>query len=98
LQQQPYEHRRCLPIAKIKSAKMSSGKMNAVIEDMQRNDWKDVRAIYGEGLATGLAAFTLTPPKWPEWNRDHLPFGRFVARNDTGGVVGWAALSLVPDT
>jgi len=72
--------------------------MNAMIENMQRNDWKDVRAIYGEGLATGLAAFTLTPPKWPEWNRDHLAFGRLVARDDAGGVVGWAALSLVPDT
>ncbi len=78
--------------------KINRAKQSAMIETMQRNDWPTVRAIYGEGLATGLAAFTLTPPKWPEWNRDHLPVARLVARDDTNAVVGWAALSLVPDT
>ena len=72
--------------------------MKTMIETMQRDDWPTVRAIYGEGLAAGLAAFTLTPPKWPEWNRDHLPFARLVARDDGGDVCGWAALSHVPDT
>lgn len=38
--------------------------MNFTIQDMQRNDWTQVRAIYGEGLATGLAAFVTAPPKW----------------------------------
>ena len=35
-----------------------------VIDDMKREDWSQVRAIYGEGLATGLAAFMLSPPRW----------------------------------
>ena len=73
-------------------------KMNAVIESMQRNDWKEVRAIYGEGLATGLAAFTTSPPKWGAWNADHLAIGRLVARRGDGSVAGFAALSPVPDT
>ena len=72
--------------------------MKAMIETMQRDDWPMVRAIYGEGLAGGLAAFTLTPPKWPEWNRDHLAFGRLVTRDAAGDVCGWAALSHVSDT
>lgn len=72
--------------------------MNFTIDDMARDDWKTVRAIYGEGLATGLAAFTTTPPKWHAWNRDHLAFGRLVARDAAGKILGFAALSPVPDT
>ncbi|MEP4377909.1 MAG: hypothetical protein ABJ215_08330 [Alphaproteobacteria bacterium] len=69
-----------------------------MIENMQRGDWKDVRAIYGEGLATGLAAFMTSPPKWGTWNAAHLHIGRLVARRDDGRITGFAALSPVPDT
>jgi L-amino acid N-acyltransferase YncA len=72
--------------------------MAFTIDEMTRDDWARVRAIYGEGLATGLAAFTTTPPKWHAWNRDHLDIGRIVARADDGQVAGFAALSPVPDT
>jgi len=76
--------------------------MTAVIEDMQRDDWPTVRAIYGEGLATGLAAFMTSPPKWAGWNADHLEVGRLVSRRnggrDDGSIGGFAALSPVPDT
>ncbi len=72
--------------------------MNAMIETMQRDDWTAVRAIYGEGLATGLAAFTTSPPKWGAWNAGHLDIGRLVARQDDGSGAGLAALSPVPDT
>ncbi len=72
--------------------------MAFTIDEMTRDDWARVRAIYGEGLATGLAAFTTTPPKWHAWNRVHLDIGRFVARADDGQVAGFAALSPVPDT
>ena len=65
------------------------------IEEMRRSDWSRVRAIYGEGLATGLAAFMLAPPIWKNWNADHLPFGRFVARGSDSMVLGWAALTPV---
>jgi len=76
--------------------------MNVMIENMRRDDWKDVRAIYGEGLATGLAAFMTSPPKWGAWNAGHLDIGRLVARHDDGegnrAIAGFAALSPVPDT
>ncbi|MEK9831893.1 MAG: hypothetical protein VW453_04790 [Rhodospirillaceae bacterium] len=69
-----------------------------MIEDMTREDWSAVRAIYAEGLATGLAAFTTSPPKWGAWNAGHLETGRLVARRDDDSVAGFAALSPVPDT
>jgi L-amino acid N-acyltransferase YncA len=73
-------------------------KMNTMIEDMQREDWKAVRTIYGEGLASGLAAFMTSPPKWGAWNAGHLKLGRLVARGKDRAVAGFAALSPVPDT
>ena len=72
--------------------------MTLAIEPMHRNDWTQVRAIYGAGLATGLAAFMTTPPKWDSWNADHLEFGRLVAQRADGEILGFAALSPVPDT
>lgn len=65
---------------------------------MTREDWSAVRAIYAEGLATGLAAFTTSPPKWGAWNAGHLETGRLVVRRDDDSVAGFAALSPVPDT
>ena len=67
------------------------------IDTMHRRDWAKVRAIYGQGLSTGLAAFTLQSPVWKAWDASHLPFGRLVARRD-GGLLGWSALAQVPDT
>jgi L-amino acid N-acyltransferase YncA len=71
--------------------------MGFIIGEMQRRDWSQVRAIYGEGLATGLAAFMLTPPVWRVWDKGHLALGRTVARQDDGRIVGWSALAPVPD-
>jgi L-amino acid N-acyltransferase YncA len=68
------------------------------IREMVREDWSKVRAIYAEGLATGLAAFAVSPPRWESWDKGHLCFGRVVAESDDGLVLGWAALSAVPDT
>lgn len=73
--------------------------MDFAIDAMQEQDWSTVRAIYGEGLATGLAAFMTSPPDWPGWNAGHLAIGRLVARGPDGGaVLGWAAMAPVPDT
>ena len=72
--------------------------MDFVIHPMQRRDWKPVKAIYAEGLATGLAAFATAPPLWKSWDAGHLPIGRRVARAAEGAVIGWAALAPVPDT
>lgn len=72
--------------------------VNFTIEAMQEGHWPQVRRIYAEGLRTGLAAFANTAPQWENWNRSHLPAGRLVARNGDGHVIGWSALTPVPDT
>jgi len=72
--------------------------MGFAIDDMRKEDWKQVRSIYREGLATGLAAFVLNPPTWKDWDIGHLTVGRLVARAGDGAIVGWAALAPVPDT
>lgn len=83
------------------------------IDAMQVRDWAKVRTIFGEGLATGLAAFRLIPPVWKDWNAGHLAFGRLVARraacrdpaagrSNTPGrddrILGWGALAPVADS
>jgi L-amino acid N-acyltransferase YncA len=65
-----------------------------VIDELQPDDWPQVRAIYGEGMATGNATFEQELPAWTAWEHGHLPVCRIVARRD-GVVLGWAALSPV---
>ncbi len=68
--------------------------MNYNIAELRASDWEQVRAIYLEGIATGNATFETDAPDWESWNRNHLWFGRLVARDDRA-VAGWAALSSV---
>lgn len=63
------------------------------IEAMSPDDWPAVRAIYEEGLATGVGSFEVAAPSWEQWNAARLPHSRLVARNEEGQLVGWAALS-----
>jgi phosphinothricin acetyltransferase len=65
------------------------------IVPMRDTDWPAVRAIYEEGIATGDASFDTKAPDWEHWNAGHLEACRLVARNDSGEVVAWAALSPV---
>jgi L-amino acid N-acyltransferase YncA len=67
--------------------------MTVRIELMTPADWLDVRAIYEEGIATGLGTFETVAPSWEEWNAARLPHSRLVAREQS--TVGWAALSPV---
>ncbi|HEY1185952.1 MAG TPA: GNAT family N-acetyltransferase [Bryobacteraceae bacterium] len=60
---------------------------------MKTDDWPDVRAIYEEGLATGVGSFETAAPSWEQWDRARLPHSRLVARENA--VLGWAALSAV---
>jgi phosphinothricin acetyltransferase len=69
-----------------------------VLDAMTLQDWPKVRAIFGEGLATGIAAFRKTPPVWRDWDAGHLPFARLVARGSDGRVLGWGALAPVADS
>jgi L-amino acid N-acyltransferase YncA len=63
------------------------------IEKMRIDDWPAVRAIYEEGIATGLGTFETAAPSWEQWDAARLPHSRIVAREQ--GVIGWAALSPV---
>jgi L-amino acid N-acyltransferase YncA len=68
--------------------------MEYLIDQMQPNDWEQVRAIYLEGIATGLATFETEAPSWEKWDAAHLPTCRLVARRGET-VLAWAALSPV---
>lgn len=67
--------------------------MGLRINIMTPDDWPAVRAIYEEGIATGLGTFEIAAPSWEEWDAARLPHSRLVARESA--IVGWAALSAV---
>lgn len=67
--------------------------MDFRIDAMTAEDWPAVRAIYEEGIATGVGTFETAAPSWAEWNAARLPHSRLVARSVS--VLGWAALSPV---
>jgi L-amino acid N-acyltransferase YncA/DNA-binding transcriptional ArsR family regulator len=54
------------------------------------DDWTDVRRIYAEGIATGLATFETTVPSRATLDTKWLPEHRWVAEID-GIVAGWTA-------
>jgi L-amino acid N-acyltransferase YncA len=68
--------------------------MEWTISPMRPEDWPVVRAIYVQGLATGIATFETSAPDWETWDSSHLACCRLVARS-SGHVIGWAALSPV---
>ena len=59
-----------------------------IIEQMTPEDWRQVKSIYLEGIATGNATFETEAPSWEVWDAGHLPFARLVAR-DGETIVGW---------
>jgi L-amino acid N-acyltransferase YncA len=64
------------------------------LRPLEPADWPDVAAIYGEGIAGGLATFESEVPSWAAWDEAHLPAPRLVARLE-GRTAGFAALSPV---
>ena len=64
------------------------------IERLTPDDWRAVRGIYVEGIATGHATFETDAPSWEIWDGAHRQDARLVARR-AGCVVGWAALTRV---
>lgn len=71
--------------------------LSPMIDPLVREDWPAVRAIYAEGLATGIAAFSGGPPRWEAWDAGHFQVGRLAARIG-GALVGWGALTRIADT
>lgn len=64
------------------------------ISELAEQHWQQVRAIYAEGMATGLATFETDVPSWESWNARHLSCCRLIA-HDGETIKGWAALSPV---
>jgi len=56
--------------------------------------WPGVRAVYAEGIATGMATFEAEPPSWEGFDAGRLPEHRWVAL-DGDQVLGWVAVSPV---
>ncbi|HEX5824493.1 MAG TPA: GNAT family N-acetyltransferase [Candidatus Limnocylindrales bacterium] len=63
-----------------------------VVEPMAPEDRGAVLDIFAQGIATGVATFETVTPDWSQWDAEHRPDCRLVARLD-GRVVGWTALS-----
>ncbi|WP_456787035.1 N-acetyltransferase family protein [Cellulomonas sp. P5_C5] len=59
--------------------------------------WADVERIYAAGIATGHATFEAAPPTWDAFDAGKVREHRFVALDDDGRVLGWAAASAVSD-
>lgn len=68
--------------------------MSFEISNLTAAHWEQVRAIYLEGIATGLATFETDAPSWERWDAGHLSCCRLVA-HEGEQVKGWAALSPV---
>ena len=61
---------------------------------MTAADAADVRRIYADGIATGVATLEADPPAWEPFDRAHRSDCRFVARDRPGGsMLGWCALA-----
>jgi phosphinothricin acetyltransferase len=75
---------------------MSSGEGARVVRNLVPSDWRQVRAIYSEGIQTRNATFETAVPDWETWDSDHLQDCRLVVVEDDR-VLGWAALAPVSD-
>jgi L-amino acid N-acyltransferase YncA len=60
---------------------------------MTAADWPAVARIYAAGIAGGDATFEQTVPSYQEWSRARAAEPRLVAREESGEVLAWAALS-----
>jgi L-amino acid N-acyltransferase YncA len=68
--------------------------MSYKIENMQKEDWEQLRSIYLEGIDSGHATFETEAPSWERWNSGHISACNLVARREDR-ILGWAALSPV---
>ncbi len=69
-----------------------------IVRDMHAHDADRVLAIFGEGLASGIASFETHLPDWSGFDQRFLPAPRLVAvdaGNADNALLGWATLSAV---
>ena len=79
----------------VRAGRSADGATGFAVGPMRASDWEDVRAIYLQGIATGNATFETDAPSWETWDKAHLAEPRLAAREGTGRVLGWAALTPV---
>src|SRR5262249_3131548 len=65
------------------------------IRDLTPLDWREVAAIYQDGIDSGDATFEAEVPSWEAWDAAHTEI-RMLAELD-GRVAGWGALSPYSD-
>ena len=65
-----------------------------IITEMQYADWVWVREIFIQGIRTANATFRTEAPTWEEWDKDHIPNCRFVAKQNDE-VLGWVAFTSI---
>jgi len=64
------------------------------IGPLRQADWPAVSRIFEAGIAGGDATFERAAPgSWREWSAARLPRPRLAAREASGELIGWAALS-----
>jgi L-amino acid N-acyltransferase YncA len=63
-----------------------------LIEPMTAAHADAVLAIYQNGIDEGNATFETVAPDWATFDASRLPAHRFVAVDDAGTVLGWAAV------
>ncbi len=67
-----------------------------IFRSIEKKDWEKISKIYQQGIDTGLATFETSVPDWDHWDKAHLDTCRVLVE-DSGEVLGWAALSPVSD-
>ncbi len=70
--------------------------MDLIIKPLTEDHWPEVKKIYEDGIATGMATFETEAPSWKEWDSSHTSHSRFVALSGPS-ILGWVALSPVSD-
>ncbi len=64
------------------------------IQNIQKEQWQDVCAIFIQGIETKNATFSTMEelPTWEQWDSKYHKHSRLFAQEEGGKVQGWAAL------
>ena len=65
------------------------------IRSLTSEDHLMISKIYELGIQSGNATFETKAPAWAEWDQSHLATCRFIAIDEMGNGLGWAALTPV---
>ena len=74
---------------------MDSDSDQLQLAPLTAEEWPAAARIYAAGIAGGNATFEPEPPAWEAWSRKRAGYPAVVAKDATGEVLGWAALTPV---